>query len=153
MFTNTSFESLAKTMKENAEKFNPAASQEAFKPALEQLKAWGDLAQKQAQVAQASVAETLEAFKGIKEPQAAFEALKVSAEKSLAIATQNLKDVSALGFSQFHSNVEAIEKAHPAPEAFAPVGKGLKDAATKVETALETAIKTGTAAVKKSTGA
>ena len=98
------------------------------KPVMEQLKAWGDLAQKQAQAAQASVAETVETFKSIKEPQAAFEALKVSAEKSLAIATQNLKDVSALGFAQFHSSVDAIEKAHPAPEAFASVGKGLKDA-------------------------
>lgn len=153
MFTNTSFESIAKTMKENAEKFNPAASQEAFKPVMEQLKAWGDLAQKQAQAAQASVAETVETFKSIKEPQAAFEALKVSAEKSLAIATQNLKDVSALGFAQFHSSVDAIEKAHPAPEAFASVGKGLKDAASKVETALESAMKNGAAAIKKSTGA
>lgn len=153
MFTNTSFESIAKTLKENAEKFNPAASQEAFKPVMEQLKAWGDLAQKQAQAAQASVTETVETFKSIKEPQAAFEALKVSAEKSLAIATQNLKDVSALGFSQFHSSVDALEKAHPAPEAFATVGKGLKDAASKMETALESAMKNGAAAVKKSTGA
>ena len=149
MFTNTSFESIAKTMKENAEKFNPAASQEAFKPVLEQLKAWGDLAQKQAQAAQASVAETVETFKSIKEPQAAFEALKVSAEKSLAIATQNLKDVSALGFAQFHSSVDALEKSHPVPEAFATVGKGLKDAASKMETALESAMKNGAAAIKK----
>lgn len=153
MFTNTSFDSIAKTMKENAEKFNPAASQEAFKPMMDNLKAWGELVQKQVQAAQASTTQTVETFKSIKEPQAAFDALKAAAESNLAIATQNLKDVSALGFSQFHSSVEAIEKAHPAPEAFAPVSKGLKDAATKVETALETAIKTGTAAVKKSTGA
>ena len=72
-------ESLAKTMKENAEKFNPAASQEAFKPVLDPLKAWGDLARKQAQVAQAAVAETAESFKSIKEPQAAFEAMKMGA--------------------------------------------------------------------------
>ena len=66
-------------MKENAEKFNPAASQEAFKPVLDPLKAWGDLARKQAQVAQAAVAETAESFKSIKEPQAAFEAMKMGA--------------------------------------------------------------------------
>lgn len=59
MLTNTTFESIAKTMKENAEKFNPAASQEAFKPVMDQLKAWGNLAQMQAQVAQASIAETV----------------------------------------------------------------------------------------------
>ena len=148
MFTNTSFESIAKTMKENAEKFNPAASQEAFKPVMEQLKAWGDLAQKQAQVAQAAVVETVESFKSIKEPQAAFEAMKASAENGIALATQNLKEVTALGFAQFHTSVDALQKAHPAPEAFASVGKGLKDAASTMENALESAMKNGATAVK-----
>lgn len=151
MFTNASFESIAKTMKENSEKFNPAASQEAFKPVMEQLKAWGDLAQKQSQVAQAAVAETVESFKSIKEPQAAFEAMKASAENSIALATQNLKEVSALGFSQFHTSVDALQKAHPAPEAFASVGKGMKDAASTMETAMESALKNGASAVKTAT--
>lgn len=145
MFTTTSFEALAKTMKENAEKFNPAASQEAFKPVMEHLKAWGDLAQKQAQIAQAAVAETVESFKSIKEPQAAFEAMKASAENGIAIATQNLKDVTALGVAQFHSSVDALEKAHPAPEAFANVGKGLKSAASSLGNAVESAMKNGAA--------
>ena len=149
MFTNTSFEAIAKTMKENAEKFNPAASQEAFKPVMAQLKAWGDLAQKQAQATQAAVAETVESFKSIKEPQAAFEAMKTSAEQGLAIATKNLKEVTALGFAHFHSSVDTLEKAHPAPEAFANVGKGLKNAASTMENALESVMKKGTAAVKK----
>lgn len=149
MFTKTSFDALAKTMKENAEKFNPAASQEAFKPVMDQLKAWSDLAQKQAQATQAAVVETVESFKNIKEPKAAFEAMKASAENGIAIATQNLKDVSALGFAQFHSGVEALEKSYPAPEAFASVGKGLKDAASNMENALTTAMKNGAAAVKK----
>lgn len=153
MFTKTSFDALAKTMKENAEKFNPAASQEAFKPVMEQLKAWSDLAQKQAQATQAAVVETVESFKSIKEPKAAFEALKASAENGIAIATKNLKDVSALGFAQFNSGVEALEKAHPAPEAFASVGKGLKDAAATMENALGSAMKNGAAAVKKARSA
>ncbi len=147
MFTNTPFESAAKTFKENAEKFNPAAAQEAFKPVMDQLKAWGDLAQTQAQTAQASIAETVESFKSIKEPQAAFEALKASAENSIAIATKNLKDVTALGVAQFNSSVDALEKAHPAPEAFATVGKNLKSAASTLETTLESALKNGAAAV------
>jgi hypothetical protein len=153
MFTNTSFESIAKTMKENAEKFNPAASQEAFKPVMEQLKAWGDLAQKQAQVAQAAVAETVESFKNIKEPKAAFEAMKASAENSVAMASQNLKEVTALGFAQFQTSIDALQKAHPAPEAFAGMAKGLKDAATTAENALESAMKNGAAAVKKARSA
>lgn len=149
MFTNTPFEAAAKTMKENAEKFNPAAAQEAFKPVMDHLKAWGDLAQKQAQAAQASIAETVESFKSVKEPQAAFEAMKASAENSIAIATKNLKDVTALGVAQFNSSVDAIEKAHPAPEVFANVGKNLKAAASTMETALESAMKSGADAVKK----
>lgn len=153
MFTNTSFDSIAKTMKENAEKFNPAASQEAFKPVMEQLKAWGDLAQKQAQVAQAAVAETVESFKGIKDPKAAFEAMKASAENSVAITSQNLKEVTALGFAQFQTSIDALQKAHPVPEAFAGMAKGLKDAVTTAENVLESAMKTGAAAVKKARNA
>lgn len=149
MFTNTPFESVAKTFKENAEKFNPAAAQDAFKPMMENLQAWADLAQKQAQAAQASMAETVESFKSVKEPQAAFEAMKASAENGLAIATQNLKDVTALSIAQFISSVEAIEKAHPAPEAFAAVAKGMKEAAANVETSLDSALNNGAAAVKK----
>ena len=149
MFSNNPFEAAAKTMKDSAEKFKPAAAQEAFKPVMDHLKAWGDLAQKQAQAAQASMAETVESFKSVKEPQAAFEAMKASAENSIAIATKNLKDVTALGVAQFNSSVDALEKAHPAPEVFANVGKSLKTAASSMETALESAMKNGVAAVKK----
>lgn len=146
MFNNSSFESIAKTMKESAEKFNPTAAGEALKPTMDNLKAWGTLAQKQAQLAQAAMAANLESFKSIKEPQAAFEAMKASAENGLAIATKNLQEVTALGVAQFHSTLDAIEKAHPIPEAFANVGKGLKTAATNIEEALESAVKRGASA-------
>ena len=86
-------------------------------------------------------------------PQAAFEAMKASAENGIAIATKNLKDVTALGVAHFHSGVDVIEKAHPAPEVFANIGKGLKSAASAVENALDSAVKTGTAAVKKARAA
>lgn len=149
MFKNTPFADAAKTMQENAQKFNPAAAQDAFKPVMENLKAWGDLAQKQAQAAQASIAQTVESFKSVKEPQAAFEAMKASAEASIALATQNLKDVTALGVAQFNTSVDAMEKAHPAPQAIAGLTKGMKDAATKIETSVESALNNGTAAIKK----
>ena len=149
MFTNTSFDSISKSMKESAEKFNPAAAQEAVKPMMDNLKAWGDLVQKQAQVAQAAVAETVEAFKSIKEPQAAYEAMKASAENGIAIATKNLKDVTALGVAQFNSTVDSIEKSAPTPEAFVGVGKGLKAAASTMENALESALKAGAVPASK----
>lgn len=151
MTTNTAFADVAKTMQENMKKLNPAAAQEAFKPVMDNLKAWGDLAQKQAQAAQASMTQTMEAFKGVKEPQAAFEAMKASAENAIALATQNLKDVTALGVAQFNTSVDAMEKASPAPQAIAGLTKGMKDAAAKMESSLETALNTGAAAIKKAT--
>lgn len=151
MPANNPFETITNTMKENLAKFNPAASQETFAPVMDNLKAWGELIQTQAQTAQATMAETVESFKNIKEPQAAFEVMKALAERNMAIAMQNLKDVSALGFAQFHANVDALQKAHPAPEAFAPVAKGLKDAASQMENALESTMNKGDAAVKTAT--
>jgi hypothetical protein len=86
---------------------------------------------------------TFESFKSIKEPQAAFEAMKALAEENMATAAKNLKEVTALGVAQFHTSVEAIEKAHPAPEAFAAVSKGMKAAAAQMQTAVDSVVKTG----------
>lgn len=147
--TNTPFATAAKTFQDAAQKFNPTAAQDAFKPLMGNLQAWGELAQKQAQAAQASIAQTVESFKAIKEPQAAFEAMKASAESGIALATQNLKDVTALGVAQFTTSVDALEKAHPAPEAIAGLTKGMKEAAAKIETTLESALNSGATAVSK----
>ena len=100
----TKIDDIAYTMKENLAKLNPAASQEALAPVMDNLKAWGELIQAQAQTAQAAMAEMVESFKSIKEPTAAFEAMKALAERNMAMATQNLRDASALGFAQFHAN-------------------------------------------------
>ena len=147
MFRNTPFEAIAKTMSESVPKFDPAAMQDAIKPAQENIKAWADLAQSQAKEAQAALTETVESIKGIKDPQAAFEIMKASAEAGMAMFAKNLKDATALSFGQFHSTVDAVEKAHPAKEAFAPLAKNLKAAATTAENALESAMEKGAAAV------
>ena len=147
MFKNTPFEAIAKTMTDAAPKFTPAAMQDAITPVQDNLKVWADLAQQQAQEAQAAVTETVESIKGIKDPQAAFEIIKASAEAGMAMFAKNLKDATSLSFGQFHSTVDAIEQAHPAPEAFASVAKNLKAAATTAENAIETAMEKGAAAV------
>lgn len=147
MFKNTPFESIAKTMTESAPKFNPAAMQDAIKPAQDNLKAWADLAQNQAKEAQAAIAETVESIKGIKDPQAAFEIMKASAEAGMAMFAKNLKEATSLSFGQFHGTVDAVEKAHPAPEAFASVAKNLKAAATTAESTLDSVMEKGAAAV------
>lgn len=147
MFKNTPFEAIAKTMTESAPKFNPAAMQDAIKPAQDNLKAWADLAQSQAKEAQEAITDTVESIKGIKDPQAAFELMKASAEAGMAMFAKNLKDATSLSFGQFHSTVDAVEKAHPAPEAFASVAKNLKAAATTAENTLESVMEKGAAAV------
>ena len=146
MFNNTPFAAAAQTLQDSAQKFNPAATQEVFKPMMGNLQAWGELAQKQAQAAQASIAQTVESFKSVREPQAAFEAMKASAEQSIALATQNLKDVTALSMAQFNTGVDALEKANPAA---ASLTKGMKETASTMETTLETMTKGATAALGK----
>ncbi|MDD2882157.1 MAG: hypothetical protein PHQ58_17155 [Rhodoferax sp.] len=147
MFKNTPFEAIAKTMSESAPKFNATSIQDAVKPVQENLKAWADLAQHQAKEVQAVIAETMASIKDVKDPQAAFEIMKASAEAGMAMFAQNLKEVTSLSVGQFHSTVDAVEKAHPAPEAFAPVAKNLKAAATTVETTLDSVMEKGAAAV------
>lgn len=147
MFKNTPFEAIAKTMTDAAPKFNPASMQDAIKPAQENLKAWADLAQSQAKEAQEAITDTVESIKAVKDPQAAFELMKASAEAGMAMFAKNLKDATSLSFGQFHSTVDAVEKAHPAPEAFASVAKNLKAAATTAENTLESAMEKGAAAV------
>ena len=143
MFKNTPFEAIAKTMSESAPKFNPAAMQDAIKPAQDNLKAWADMAQSQAKEAQAVLTETVESMKAIKDPQAAFEIMKASAEAGMAMFAKNLKEATSLSVGQFHGTVDAMEKAHPAPEAFAAVGKNLKAAASTAESALDSALEKG----------
>lgn len=147
MFKNTPFDAIAKTMKDSAEKFNPAAAQEAMKPVMDNLKAWGDMAQAQAKAAQAAVTESVDAIKGTKAPQEAFDAIKTSAEATMALAAKHLKEATALGVAQFQTSIEALEKSSPAPEALASVGKTLKAAAAAMETAVDAALKNGAAAV------
>jgi hypothetical protein len=143
MFKNTPFEAIAKTISESSPKFNPAAMQDAIKPAQDNLKAWADLAQNQAKEAQAALLETVESIKGAKDPQEAFEVFKASAEAGMAMFAKNLKQATSLSVGQFHDTVNAIEKAHPAPEAFAAVAKNLKSAASTFESTLESAMEKG----------
>lgn len=147
MFKNTPFEAAAKTLQENAAKFNPAAAQEAVKPMLDNLKAWGELAQNQAKAAQAAVTESMESLKNSKAPQEAFEHIKSSAESNMTLAAKHLKEATALGVAQFQASIEALEKSHPAPETLASVTKTLKAAAATMENAVDTALKNGAAAV------
>jgi hypothetical protein len=143
MFNNTPFEAVAKTMQESAAKLNPAAMQDAIKPVQENLKAWADMAQAQAKEAQAALAETVESIKGAKDPQAAFEVFKASAEAGMAMFAKNLKAATSLSVGQFQSGVDAVEKAHPAPEAFASVAKNLKAAASTAESTLGSVMEKG----------
>ena len=153
MLTNKSFESAQKTIKSSAEKFTPAATQEAFQPMADNLKAWGDLVQEQAQASQAAVTETFEAFKSIKEPKAAFDIMSAFAENLMAMTAKNIKDAVALSVAQFKGNVASIEKNLPASDAVTSIANGMKDAASKMENSVESSVNDGAAAVKKARAA
>ncbi len=143
MFKNTPFEAIAKSMTESAPKFDLGTAQEAFRPLQDNLKAWANLAQNQAAQAQAAMMETVDAVKGAKDPQAAFEAFKTSSEAAVALFQKNLKDAVALSVIQFHGTIDAVQKAHPAGESFAPIAKGLKAAASTAESTLDAAMEKG----------
>ena len=143
MFKNTPFEAIAKSLTESAPKFDLGATQEALRPLQDNLKAWADLAQSQAAEAQAAMMETVEAVKGAKDPQAAFEAFKASSETAMAMFQKNLNDAVSLSVAQFHDTVDAVQKAHPAGEAFAPLAKSMKAAASAAESTLDTAMQKG----------
>jgi hypothetical protein len=149
MSIHKSLESAQKTMKSSAEKFTHGADQEAFQPMMENIKAWGDLVQEQAQASQAAVAKTLEAFKDIKEPQAVFEAMSAFAENITAMFAKNIKDAVALSVAQFKGNVGALENNLPASESVTKIANGLKNAASKMEDSVGSAVNDGTAAAKK----
>jgi len=139
MFKNTPFEA----MTEHAPKFDMTATQEALRTLQDNIKAWADLAQGQAADAQSAMMETVEAVKGAKDPQAAFEAFKASSEAAMALFQKNLKNAVALSVTQFHDTVDAVQKSHPAGESFAPLAKGLKTAASTAESALDSAMAKG----------
>ena len=143
MFKNTPFEAIAKSMSDSAPKFDLGAAQESLRPLQDNLKAWADLAQSQAAEAQAAMMETVEAVKGAKDPQAAFEAFKTSSETAMALFQKNLKDAVALSVTQFHDTVDAVQKTHPAGEALAPFANGLKAAASSAESNLDAAMEKG----------
>lgn len=139
------FEAIAKTMTESIPQFSPAAMQDAIKPIQDNLKAWADLAQSQAKEAQAIFEESAESMKSVKDPQAALGAFKAASEAGMALSAKNLKEATSLSVTQFQAAVDAIEKNHPAPEAFAEIAKNLKAAASTVESTLVTALDNGNA--------
>ena len=88
-------------MTDAASKFNADAMQDAIKPVQDNLKVWADLAQNQAKDAQDAMAETMASIKDIKDPQAAFDIMKASAEAGMAMFAKNLKDATPLSFGQW----------------------------------------------------
>ncbi len=140
MFKNTPFEAVAKAMSEGAPKFDPSAVSSVVSAMQDNLMAWGNLAQTQAQAVQASVTQTVAALQSVSDPQSALEAVKLSAADGVNLATKNLQAVTALAMAQFLASVDAIEKAHPMAETFAPVAQALRTAATNFENAVGSAL-------------
>lgn len=149
MNMNQSIESVQKTFQASAEKFTPEAFLEALQPLVGNAKAWGDLLQQQAQASQNVVAETFEAFKSVKEPQAAFDVMSTFGQNLVALASKNIKDTVALSVAQFKGNVDSLQKNLPASEAVTSIANSMKDSASQMESTVESNVNEGVAAVKK----
>ena len=76
---------------------------------------------------------------------AAFEKLKTHSQKAVALTAKHLQEVTELGVEQFQAGVDLLQERHPAPDAFAPMAKGMKVAAAAIESAVLSALKTGVA--------
>ena len=146
---NQNFESAQKSIQSSAEKFTPEAMQEAFQPIMNNMKAWGELVQQQAQASQTVVTETFEAFKNVKEPQAALEIMGTFAQNLVEMTSKNLKETVALSVSQFKGNVDSMQKNLPASDAVTSIANSMKDSATQMETSVESSVNEGAAAIKK----
>ena len=146
---NQTFESAQKSIQSSAEKFTPEAMQEAFQPIMNNMKAWGELVQQQAQASQTVVTETFEAFKNVKEPQAALEVMGTFAQNLVEMTSKNLKETVALSVSQFKGNVDSMQKNLPASDAVSSIANSMKDSATQMETSVESSVNEGAAAIKK----
>lgn len=149
MNMNQNFESAQKSLQSSAEKFTPEAMQEAFQPIMNNMKAWGELVQQQAQASQSAFTETFEAIKNVKQPQAAMEIMGTFAQSLMEMTSKNMKDTVALSVSQFKGNVTSLEKNLPASQAVTSIANNMKEAASKMESSVETSVNEGAAAVKK----
>ncbi len=149
MYAQQPFESFAQSIAVSVPKFDPAVIQASWQQAQDNLKAWGELAQSQAQAAQAAAAETVEAFKGIKDPQAALAVLQSTAASNVALATKHLKAATALSVEQFNAALDSVAKNHPAPEAFAGFAKGLKAAVAAASQSMDAALQSKDQVVAK----
>ena len=149
MNMNQTFESAQKSIQASAEKFTPAALQESLQPVMGNAKAWGELLQEQAQASQKVVTETFEAFKNVKEPQAAFAVMTSFSENLMALASKNIKSTVALSVAQFKGNVSSMEKNLPASDAVTSIANSMKDSASKMESSVESSVNEGAAAIKK----
>ena len=149
MNMNQTFESAQKSIQSSTEKFTPEAMQEAFQPIMNNMKAWGELVQQQAQASQTVVTETFEAFKNVKEPQAALEVMGTFAQNLVEMTSKNLKETVALSVSQFKGNVDSMQKNLPASDAVTSIANSMKDSATQLESSVESSVNEGAAAAKK----
>ncbi|MBP6483777.1 MAG: hypothetical protein KA254_04065 [Rhodoferax sp.] len=151
MFANSPFnpfESVTKALLDGAGKFTPDAAQGAAKDMMDNLRAWGDLVQTQAQAVQQSTMQLVDDMKSVREPIAAMEVFKANTQKAVALTAKHLQEATALSIEQFNSGVDLLQARHPAPEAFAPVAHGMKLAASAIESALLGALNSGVEATE-----
>lgn len=143
MSLSNPFESITKTMMNAAGKLSSDQAQGTAKQMMDGLRDWGNLVRSQAQGIQTASLETVEDFKGLKDPMAATEAFKANIQRTLALTAKHLQETTALSIEQFNTGVDLLQERHPAPEAFAPVAHAMKLTASAIESGLLASLNAG----------
>lgn len=140
---NNPFESITKTIMDATGKLTSEQAQGAVKQMMDGLRDWGDLVRSQAQAIQAASVETIEDFKGVKDPMAAVEVVQASVQRNIGLTAKHLQKATALTIEQFGAGVDLLQERHPTPQAFAPVAHGMKLTASAMESGLLAALNAG----------
>ena len=143
MFSNNPFEQVNKALVGGFGQLTPDAMQSVAKGVMDNWRAWADLLQLQVKSAQECGRESIEEFKTVREPKAAFEAARSGFQRASALAAENLQQSVALGIEQFTAGVDLMQASHPLPDLFAPVAHGLKLAAASSENLILGALASG----------
>jgi hypothetical protein len=146
MSTQNPFESITQSMMNAAGKLTSDEAQGVAKQMMDSLRVWSDLVRAQAQAVQAASVQTIEDFKGVRDPMAAVEALKTNIQSSIALNAKNLQETTALSIEQFNAAVDLLQEHHPMPTAFSPMAHGMKLTASAIESGIRAALNASTEA-------
>ena len=98
------------------ESFTPVSAQDAVKPLMDNLMAWGALVQTQSQETQAAIAHAAEPLQSPRDPLTTLNAMWAASHNVFALNAKHLQEVVELSAEQFKAGITAsnasVKKRH-----------------------------------------